>query len=106
MTIIVFGHIANGNVHVNILYDPQNPKQADNAEPCLNALFDLVVALRGTISGEHGIGVVKRDHIYREVDNQTLQLMQNIKAQFDPANILNPNKVLPRVPDCKYSVNT
>ena len=66
-----------------------------NAPACLSAVFDLVLALDGTLSGEHGIGLVKRDFLAKALDPQALALMQQIKAQFDPDGILNPGKLLP-----------
>ncbi|MCP5351860.1 MAG: FAD-binding protein [Chromatiales bacterium] len=93
--IVNFGHAGNGNLHVNLLYDPANPDHASNAEPCLNRVFELVLRLDGTISGEHGIGLVKRDFVAREIDAAALDLMRGIKAQFDPHGILNPGKAIP-----------
>ena len=58
-------------------------------------MFDLVLELGGTLSGEHGVGLEKRDFVDREIDPVTLRLMHDIKRQFDPANILNPGKGLP-----------
>ncbi|MBP6242985.1 MAG: FAD-binding oxidoreductase, partial [Chromatiaceae bacterium] len=54
-----------------------------------------VIALEGTLSGEHGVGLAKRDHIHRELDPVILRLMHGIKHQFDPNGILNPGKTLP-----------
>lgn len=93
--IVNFGHAGNGNIHVNLMYDPQDPAQQQAAEPCLAAVFDLVLKLDGTLSGEHGVGLVKKDFIHQEIDDPTLQIMQKIRQQFDPANILNPGKTLP-----------
>ncbi|TDR48747.1 D-lactate dehydrogenase [Tahibacter aquaticus] len=93
--IVNFGHAGNGNIHVNLLYRPEDPAQAAAAPDCLAAVFDLVLALDGTLSGEHGIGLVKREFLPRALDPVTLALMQRIKAQFDPAGILNPGKLLP-----------
>jgi D-lactate dehydrogenase len=93
--IVNFGHAGNGNVHVNLLYDAQDPRQAENAQPCLSRVFDLVLALGGTLSGEHGIGREKRDYINRAIDPVTLDLMRRIKLQFDPKGILNPDKIFP-----------
>jgi D-lactate dehydrogenase len=93
--IVNFGHAGNGNIHVNLLYDTQNPEQEKNARPCLSRVFDLVLELGGTLSGEHGIGVEKRDFIDRAIDPVTLDLMRAIKRQFDPKGILNPDKVFP-----------
>jgi D-lactate dehydrogenase (quinone) len=95
--IVNFGHAGNGNIHVNLLYRPEDPAQAAAAPHCLSAVFDLVLALDGTLSGEHGIGLVKREFLPRALDPVTLQLMRRIKAQFDPDGILNPGKLLPDV---------
>jgi D-lactate dehydrogenase len=95
IAIVNFGHAGNGNIHVNLLIDPDDPRQAAAAEACLDAVFDLVLRLGGTLSGEHGIGLVKRRFVDREVDAPTLELMRAIKQQFDPAGILNPGKTLP-----------
>jgi D-lactate dehydrogenase len=65
------------------------------ADRCLDAVFSLVIELGGTLSGEHGIGIVKRDFVAREVDPVTLRLMRDIKRQLDPNGILNPGKSLP-----------
>lgn len=93
--IVNFGHAGNGNLHVNLLYDTQDPQQEQNALPCLSRVFDLVIRLGGTLSGEHGIGIMKRDYIARAIDPVTLNLMKAIKRQFDPKGILNPGKVFP-----------
>ncbi len=95
ITIVNFGHAGNGNIHVNLLVDPDDPQQMQNADACLDEVFRLVLALNGTLSGEHGIGLVKRDYVAREVDATSLRLMRAIKAQFDPLGILNPDKALP-----------
>ena len=95
LQIINFGHAGNGNLHVNLLFDPENKSEAQRAEACLQDLFTLVLSLQGTLSGEHGIGLVKRDWVGRELDAVSLKLMYAIKAQFDPAGILNPGKTLP-----------
>ncbi len=93
--IVNFGHAGNGNLHVNLLFDPDDPSQQARAERCLDEVFATVLALDGTLSGEHGIGWVKREFVARELDPEALALMHAIKAQFDPAGILNPGKTLP-----------
>lgn len=93
--IVNFGHAGNGNLHVNLLFDAQDPIQAQAANECLESVFDLVLKLDGTLSGEHGVGIAKRDHIEREVGAETVRLMRRIKQQFDPKGILNPGKLLP-----------
>jgi D-lactate dehydrogenase len=96
VTIVNFGHAGNGNIHVNLLVDPDDSAQMGRAERCLSDVFDLVLKLRGTLSGEHGVGIEKREFVQREIDPVTLALMGRIKAQFDPRGILNPGKLLPR----------
>lgn len=93
--IVTFGHAGNGNVHVNLLYRPEDPAQAAAAPGALSAVFDLVLALEGTLSGEHGIGIDKRDFMPRAIDAPTLAAMRAVKRAFDPDGILNPGKLLP-----------
>ena len=90
-----FGHAGNGNIHVNLLYDESDSQQAKSARHCLNEVFDLVLKLDGSLSGEHGVGISKRNWVDRELGPEVLGLMHQIKQQFDPDNILNPDKVLP-----------
>ncbi len=93
--IVNFGHAGNGNIHVNLLIDPDDPKQMGAADTCLDQVFGLVLELDGTISGEHGVGISKRDFVAREIDPVTLELMRRVKSEFDPGGILNPGKALP-----------
>lgn len=95
INIVNFGHAGNGNIHVNLLLDPDDPKQAAASQACLADVFKLVLSLGGTLSGEHGIGRVKRDFVAQELDAHNLYLMRQIKQQFDPDNILNPGVALP-----------
>ncbi len=90
--IVNFGHAGNGNIHVNLLVNPDDPTAMAAAERCLDEVFDLVLELDGTLSGEHGIGLVKRPFVRRELEPNALQLMAAIKQQFDPDDILNPGK--------------
>lgn len=95
LPIVNFGHAGNGNIHVNLLYDPGKAGETERAHDCLDALFSLVLRLRGTLSGEHGVGIEKRDYVDRELDGPSLRLMQAIRQQFDPKGILNWGKSLP-----------
>ena len=95
ITIVNFGHAGNGNIHVNLLVNPDDPDEMHRAERCLERVFDLVLKLDGTLSGEHGVGIEKRDFINREIMPSALELMHGIKKLFDPQGILNPDKMLP-----------
>jgi D-lactate dehydrogenase len=97
ITIVNFGHAGNGNIHVNLLVNPDDAAEMQRADACLSDVFSLVISLRGTLSGEHGVGLEKRDYILQELDPVSLRLMHRIKQQFDPNNILNPGKTLPPI---------
>jgi D-lactate dehydrogenase len=90
-----FGHAGNGNIHVNLLVDPGSSDEMARADRCLNEIFDLVIRLNGTLSGEHGVGSEKRPYVAKEIDPPTLAMMKGIKKVFDPNNILNPGKLFP-----------
>ena len=90
-----FGHAGNGNIHVNLLVNPDDPQEMARAEACLDQVFSLVLSLDGTLSGEHGVGMAKRPFVPREIDATTIALMKSVKQAFDPNNILNPGKLFP-----------
>ncbi len=93
LPIVCFGHAGNGNLHVNLL--PRDDAEMQRAPAALDDIFDAVIRLGGTLSGEHGIGLAKREFMPRALDPHALALMQAIKRQFDPDGILNPGKLLP-----------
>lgn len=95
ITVVCFGHAGNGNLHVNLMFDGNDPQQARAADTCLAQVFARVIELGGMLSGEHGIGLAKRDFMKSALDPITLDLMRRIKTQFDPRGILNPGKLLP-----------
>ncbi|MGA1561955.1 MAG: FAD-binding oxidoreductase, partial [Gammaproteobacteria bacterium] len=95
LPIVNFGHAGNGNLHVNLLVHPEREDELERAHAALAELFKSVLALEGSLSGEHGVGLEKRDYIDQEIDAPTLELMRAVKRSFDPNNILNPGKSLP-----------
>jgi D-lactate dehydrogenase len=95
LPIVSFGHAGNGNLHVNILFDPADADQNERAHAALARVFALTLSLGGTLSGEHGIGLAKREFMPQAIDPATLTLMRQVKSAFDPAGILNPGKLLP-----------
>ncbi|HRY01456.1 MAG TPA: FAD-linked oxidase C-terminal domain-containing protein, partial [Xanthomonadaceae bacterium] len=99
--VVSFGHAGNGNLHVNLLHDPADAAQTKRAHACLDEVFATVIELGGTLSGEHGIGLAKRDWMARAFDADTLATMRRVKAAFDPDGILNPGKVLPPENDAR-----
>ena len=95
LTCVVFGHAGNGNLHVNILYHPDDADENARAHAALPKVFALALQLGGTLSGEHGIGLAKRDFMPQAFSAGTLATMRAIKQALDPDGILNPGKVLP-----------
>jgi len=91
LPILVFGHIGDGNLHVNIMYDASGPEAAA-AHAAKTRILDLVLSLGGTMSGEHGIGMVKAPYLPRQIGAAELALMHRLKDQFDPHHIMNPGK--------------
>ncbi|MGV1100241.1 FAD-binding oxidoreductase [Thiovibrio sp. JS02] len=95
LIIFTFGHAGDGNIHVNIMLDKDDPAEAAAAGEAKKRLFAEVLRLGGTLSGEHGVGITKADFLPLEIDRNTLLLMREIKKLFDPGNILNPGKIFP-----------
>ena len=93
--LVAFGHAGNGNLHVNLMVHEDDADEMARATACRRELVETVLAMHGSLSGEHGIGSEKRHFLPLEIEPDTLALMRQIKAQFDPAGILNPGKKLP-----------
>ena len=90
-----FGHVGDGNIHVNILVDPADRDAMRRATQAERQLLEGVVSLGGSISGEHGIGFAKAPFLELELSPQTIALMRGLKQVFDPNGILNPGKIFP-----------
>jgi glycolate oxidase len=93
---VCYGHAGDGNLHVNIIKENMSDEAWNNELPKgIAEIFQLCVQLKGTISGEHGIGYVQKSYMNIPFDEKTLSLQKQIKSIFDPNNILNPNKIFP-----------
>jgi glycolate oxidase len=90
-----FGHAGDGNIHVNLMVNRNDPDELKRAKQAERQLFERVVALEGSISGEHGIGFAKAPYLSLELSPEEIALMKRVKAAFDPAGILNPGKIFP-----------
>jgi len=88
-----FGHVGDGNIHVNLMVDPDDAAEQARAHEAERELFEGVVALDGSISGEHGIGFAKARYLGLELTPDTIALMKRVKQAFDPRGILNPGKI-------------
>ena len=95
--IAVFGHAGDGNLHVNLLSndDPHDPANKARLMAAARQIFAHTIELRGTISGEHGIGLAKREFMPMEQSERVLEWQRRWKRMWDPAELLNPGKVLP-----------
>ncbi|MDB9823470.1 glycolate oxidase subunit GlcD, partial [Deltaproteobacteria bacterium] len=89
-----FGHAGDGNIHVNIMMDKDIPEEVRDGEAVVRELFEKVIELGGTITGEHGIGITKAPYMGIEFSKPALELMSRLKRAFDPNGILNPGKIL------------
>jgi glycolate oxidase len=93
---ICYGHAGDGNLHVNIIKDTMSDENWKTEVPKgIREIFELTVALKGTLSGEHGIGYVQKNFMDIAFSETHLQLMKGIKTIFDPNGILNPGKIFP-----------
>ena len=91
---VCYGHAGDGNLHVNIIKGDLSDEQWNTELPiAIRELFTEVIKLGGTISGEHGIGLVQKSYMDLAFPEVALDLMRNIKKVFDPKGILNPGKV-------------
>jgi glycolate oxidase len=87
-----FGHAGDGNLHVQVIFEDK-VKQKDAVEACMKDVGEACIALGGSVSGEHGVGVVKMDLLTLEQGPEVIALQKRVKAAFDPAGILNPGKI-------------
>jgi len=95
LRIPLFGHAGDGNIHVNIMVDPDDDAEIRRAHAAEERLFRGVVDLEGSISGEHGIGFSKAPFLPIELSAEEIALMKRVKQAFDPQNLLNPGKIFP-----------
>jgi len=100
LPIPLFGHIGDGNLHPNILCDLRDPEEMARVQAAARQILEAAVALGGTLSGEHGIGTLKRQFLSESLDAAQIEVMGRIKWALDPENRFNPGKIFP-VPPAK-----
>jgi glycolate oxidase len=91
---LTYGHAGDGNLHVNFLWN--DPDDTSRVEQGLDRLFRAVLSMRGTLTGEHGIGTSKSHYLPLEQSAELIELQRGIKRLFDPKDLLNPGKIFPR----------
>lgn len=94
LTIAIVGHAGDGNTHSNVIFDADDPDQVRSAERAFAEIMRIGMELGGTVTGEHGVGVLKREWLERELGPVSARLHRELKSVFDPHAILNPGKVL------------
>jgi glycolate oxidase len=92
--ISVIAHAGDGNTHPLIVYDPSDGAMAERAERAFGEIMDLAIGLGGTITGEHGVGRLKRPWLEDQVGPEVMELNRRIKQALDPGNILNPGAAI------------
>jgi len=90
---VIFGHAGDGNLHPRIMFDRSDPDQTERVNKAVDAIFRLTCELKGTLTGEHGIGLAKAPYLKLEHGPVAVEMMRAIKRLFDPNNILNPGKM-------------
>jgi D-lactate dehydrogenase (cytochrome) len=93
--IALFGHVGDGNFHLVVLVDPDNPKEMDEAAWISSRVVERAIAMEGTCTGEHGIGLGKRKYLAKEHGDVAVDVMRALKQALDPQQLLNPGKILP-----------
>jgi glycolate oxidase len=95
LEIPLFGHAGDGNLHPNILCDRRDPEEMARVRPAAREIFEAAVALGGTLSGEHGIGLLKKQFLELDLGPEAIATMRRIKDAIDPLGIMNPGKIFP-----------
>jgi len=93
LSVPCFGHAGDGNIHVNVMLDGSDTQALADGHKAIEEIFELVVEMGGTLSGEHGIGTSKAPYMDIAFNDAELQLFRDLKQAFDPNNILNPGKM-------------
>ena len=91
----LFGHVGDGNFHLVLLIDPANPQEVAEAERINHAVVERALAMEGTCTGEHGVGIGKQKFLVAEHGEGAVDVMRVLKRALDPDNLLNPGKILP-----------
>jgi glycolate oxidase len=94
LTIGIFGHAGDGNLHPTILCDKRDKEEFKKVEQTVDEIFEHALALQGTLSGEHGIGIAKSKFMKHEVSKTTIEFCRHLKNSLDPNGILNPGKII------------
>jgi glycolate oxidase len=93
LRIATFGHMGDGNLHPTFLTDERDREEMERVHHALSEMVDKTVSLGGTVTGEHGVGLAKKDYLKRQFDEAGYDLLRSVKRALDPGNLLNPGKI-------------
>lgn len=93
LKIATFGHMGDGNLHPTFLTNEKNQEEMSRVENAMGEIFDYAIALGGTITGEHGVGLAKKPFLTRALGQTNFRIMRDFKRVMDPNGILNPGKI-------------
>ena len=97
-------HAGDGNLHPVTLFDERDPEEVQRVMAASHEILELCIGIGGTLTGEHGIGVEKRDYMPLLFPPETLRTMEDLRAVFNPTGLCNPGKVLPVAHGCAYEM--
>ena len=96
-----FGHAGDGNLHPTCLTDERDQEEIGRVEKAFHEIYDETIKLGGTVTGEHGVGIAKKEFLTKMINVPTLDMMRKIKTAIDPNNVLNPGKIFSHAPKCE-----
>jgi glycolate oxidase len=91
--VATFGHAGDGNLHPNFVFGHDDPRAAELTETVRDEIFAAALAMGGTVTAEHGIGLSRREALVDQVGSDAIEVMRSIKAAIDPLGIMNPGRV-------------
>jgi len=90
----ILGHVGDGNFHESIMYDRRKPEEVARVEKCVHDMVDRALEMEGTCTGEHGVGMGKKEYLIKELGPSTIEVLRSIKKALDPLWLLNPGKII------------
>jgi glycolate oxidase len=93
LEVATFGHFGDGNLHPTFLTDERDAAEMARVHAAMTEIFEHALALGGTITGEHGVGLAKKGFLRRQLGDDSYALLKTVKASLDPTGLLNPGKI-------------
>ncbi len=96
-----FGHAGDGNLHPTCLTDERDKDEIHRVEKAFKEIYEETIKLGGTVTGEHGVGLAKKEFLKDMINVPTMEMMRKIKKALDPNDVLNPGKIISHSPKCE-----